>query len=254
MTKQSIEFQGTFRRLIDLRAWDRNTVVGWLEDDHHHFGMTLVHDGALIQDVRIASTRHPWTTCQSAGEPMQNLIGQPLFSRCSDIGTFIDMRRQCTHLFDLAGLLASHAFHRRDHRRYEGEVRRLDSIESGVDATWLRASLGRDGQQVMQWDVCQNRIMRPEGSAGHTIDHGFREWIETLDEAIAEDAFVLRRAVFVAQARTMNLTRLRLPEEVPAVCHTYQPESREAAVRIHNSIRRFDHGDEGMLALVNTKP
>jgi len=72
---RQIEYSGCFRRLIDLKAWDERTVVGWLEDDHHHFGITLIHDRAVVTDVRTAALRHPWVTCPSAGEPLRVLVG-----------------------------------------------------------------------------------------------------------------------------------------------------------------------------------
>lgn len=256
MTMRMVEFSGRFRRLIDLKAWDETTVVGWLEDDHHHFGVTLVHDGRVVKDVRIATPRHPWATCPSAGAPLRALIGQPLLGRCSDIGTLIDMRRQCTHLYDLTGLLLAHAYHRRDHRRYDATVVRLDAIEPSAPAGWLHAELQLDGQKVLWWDISGETIMRPQACAGQPTDRGFREWIETMDEPDAEHAFVLRRAVFVSRSRTVDLSDVPSADAMnfPAVCHTYQQEQRVLAFAMPNSIRRFDKDPEAMLAQVDTKP
>lgn len=256
MAIEFIEFAGTYRRQIDLKTWNGRTVVGWLEDDYHHFGITLCHNGSAITDVRVAEPRHPWTACPGAAEPLRNLVGKPLFGRCSDIGEFIDMRLQCTHLFDLAGLLVAHAFHRRDHHRYHATVRRLDEVEPDGEAGWLRAALSRDGVEVMQWDVDDNVIMRPECAAGRSIDRGFREWVETLDTANAEYAFVTRRAVFVSNGRKIVLTEPHVADEMPmlAVCHNYQPQHRKDSMRVMDSIRRFDTSPEDMLSLVGTKP
>jgi hypothetical protein len=256
MALKFVEFVGTYRRQIDLKAWDERTVVGWLEDDFHHFGVTMSHDGKVVTDVRVAEPRHPWTACPGAAEPLRALIGTPLFGRCSDIGQFIDMRRQCTHLFDLAGLAIAHACHRREHRRYHATVCRLDALEPGAPADWLHAPLYCDGTEILAWDLHQGEIMRPAIAAGRTIDKGFREWIETLDEAEAEHAFVMRRAVFVAQGRAVEETERHTADEMgmQAVCHTYQPENRMHAVRIIESIHHFDDEPASMLSRVHTKP
>lgn len=256
MTVRHIEFQGAFRRLIDLKSWDDNTVVAWLEDDNHHFGITLVHDGSLIQDIRTATVRYPWTACPGASRPLQALIGHPLFGRCSDIGRLIDMRLQCTHLFDLAGLAIAHAHDRRGHRRYHAVVCRLDALETDAPPDWRRASLSRDGAAVMYWDLQDGRIMRPGSCAGRSVDRGFREWIEGLDEMQAEDAYVLRRAAFVANARAIDMSEVHIAREIniPAVCHSYQPGNKWKAIRLPESRVKWDEGSGGMLSLLDTKP
>lgn len=38
---------GRLRRLFDLRQADERTVVGWIEGDFHHFGITLTHEGEI---------------------------------------------------------------------------------------------------------------------------------------------------------------------------------------------------------------
>lgn len=256
MSIQHIPFEGTYRRQIDLKTWDPHTAVGWLEDDFHHFGITLNHDGSRITDVRVAEPRHPWSACPGAAQPLLELKGKPLFGRCSDIGEIVDMRQQCTHLFDLAGLLIAHIHHRRDHRRYEAAICRLDSLVPDAPADWRRASLACDGVHVLEWDVRGDDIMRPESAAGHTIARGFREWTETMNELEAEYASVMRRAVFVCQGRTVALDDATSAQNMPlpAVCHNYQPEQRKSSVYILNSVRKFNRSTEGMLALVDTRP
>jgi len=254
---ETVDFEGTFRRLIDLKTWDDETVVAWLEDDNHHFGLTLVHDGLVIKDLRAEMPRFPWGTCPGAVQPLRALIGRPLFGRCSEVGRYLDMRQQCTHLFDLAGLAAAHAFHHRVHHRYHAMVTRHDEREPGGPPDWLHASLLRDEREVMWWNLCGATMMRPASAAGQSTDRGFREWTEKLDESSAEHAFVLRRAVFVARARTRNYTAARSPAEMglPPVCHTHQPEIRPRARRVgDNYYIRWDAGSAGMLARADTKP
>lgn len=250
-----LPFTGCYRRLIDLRTWDENTVVGWLEDDFHHFGVTLTHDGHVVTDVRVATVRYSWTTCPASREKLKSLIGKPLIRRCTDIGGQLDMRQQCTHLFDLAGLISAHAFHRRGHHRYHAAVHVIDGDKS--KAGWLAAELLHDNGNVLSWELDKGVIMAPKCHAGHSMDKGFRTWTETLDEVTAERASVLRRAVFVALAKGFrNSIESLSGSTTPAVCHSYQPENKTTALRDGNasSVRQFDTGPDGMLALVATRP
>lgn len=253
MAKTNVPFEGCYRRLIDIRRQDAGTVVVWMEDDYHHFGITLLHDGAAVTAIRTAAARFPWTTCPSAGEPLRGLIGQPLVARASDIGQMINMRLQCTHLFDLAGMALAHAHHGRDRRRYHATVEK-----TGPDSVDVRqAVLRQDGAVVMTWDLDgANDIVGPDPYGGRSTDRGFREWTETMPVDEAEWAFVLRRAVFVANGRTFAFSGVNRASEmgVPAVCHTYQPGTREHALRDGNHVVRHDSGPDGMLALVNTTP
>ncbi|BAI74881.1 hypothetical protein AZL_b02180 (plasmid) [Azospirillum sp. B510] len=253
MVLKTVPFQGCFRRLIDMRSWDSETVVIWLEDDFHHFGLTVVHDGTMVRDVRSVSLRTPWTSCRSAVEPLRALIGQPLVARPSDVGRLIEMRLQCTHLFDLAGLALAHALDGREHRRYHATVEKVGA----PDEYRRRAVLRQDEAPVMTWELTgASDIVGPAPYAGHSTDRGFREWSESMELREAERAFVLRRAVFVSGGRTIvydgSLTAADV--EVAAVCHAYQPTQRPLGIRYGTHIVPHDAGPEGMLSQVNTKP
>src|SRR5690554_4658629 len=111
--------QGRMRRLIDLRCDDAHTAVGWLEDDFHHFGVTIKHDGNRVTGARMTAERYPWETCPGAAHPLKAIVGKPLISRASDIGRLLEMRQQCTHVFDLTGLVLAQAKKGHHQRRYE---------------------------------------------------------------------------------------------------------------------------------------
>jgi hypothetical protein len=251
-----IPFEGIYRRQIDLVALDAYTVVGWLEDESHHFGLTLVHDGAHIREVRMAAPRYPWSTCAGAGQPLQALVGKPLVARASQVGTFVDMRLQCTHLFDLASLVVAHAHAGREHRRYHGTVEPLAAAVPGASHESQRATLQRDGAVVLQWDLHDDCIMAPDAHAGRTIYHGFREWTESLEAEEAEQALVLRRVAFVSNGRRIAIEHLGSAAELDqaAVCHSFQPAQREHAVPMPKSRRRYDTAPGDMLAQVQRKP
>jgi hypothetical protein len=251
-----VPFEGTYRRQIDLEAPDASTVVGWLEDEAHHFGLTLVHDGSRIRELRMAAPRYPWTTCAEAGRPLQALVGQPLVARASQLAALVDMRLQCTHLFDLASLIVAHAHAGRNHRRYHGTVEPLAAVRPDAPADWQRATLYRDGAVVLHWDLHDDRIMAPAGHAGRTIYRGFRDWTETLDADEAEHALVLRRVAFVSNGRRITIEHLGSAAELrqAAVCHTFQPVQRERATPMPDSRRRYDAAPEDMLAQLSRKP
>ena len=247
-----VPFDGIFRRQIDLRRRGERTVVGWLEDEFHHFGIALVHDGECVRDVRAAAPRYPWTTCPGAAAPLRALVGLPLMRSCAELGALVDMRVQCTHLFDLASLVIAHAHAGREHRRYHGTVEPLAAGGPGR----LRATLYCDDREVLRWDLDDDRIVAPPRYAGRTIYHGFRQWTDTLDAEEAEHALVLRRVAFVSNGRKIRIEHLRNAAELgqDAVCHSFRPGVREIAVPIPNSRRRYDAGERLMLALVATKP
>ncbi len=241
---------GIFRRLIDISAKCDTAVTAWVEDDFHHFGLTITHNDYIVTDVSAHTERAPWSTCAAAGLPLRVLTGKPLIQRASDVGRYIDMRLQCTHLFDLAGLALAHASHRRTHRRYEAVVR--DVPRHGA----AQALLSRDGEVALAWHVSDATISDPPSHAGRSLSRGFRAWTETMPEEEAEQAFVLRRAIMVAGGRKVDLDRFDNAADtgMPPVCHTYQPENLPSAMRNKGSTRNFEGGAADMLTALKVKP
>jgi hypothetical protein len=251
---------GRARRLIDIRRWDERTVTGWLEDDFHHFGVIIVHDQGRVVDVSVATARFPYSTCAAAAQPLNALIGAPLYRRASDIGLWIDMRLQCTHLFDLAGLVLAHAASGRSDVRFEATVEDREVVK--VDADYKRtlgpgsATLFKNERMVLSWDIDRHAIMGPAEWAGQSLKDGFRERTEAMDVDAAEHATILRRAVMVAGGRSADRAAMPLPgaRTAPAPCHTFQPGQREDARWIPDSLRNFEASSAGMLAHVEERP
>src|SRR6185312_8814867 len=55
---------GSYRRRIRVTASpDQAAVTAELEDDFHHFRVTVAHDGACVTGVRATGVRFPWSTC-----------------------------------------------------------------------------------------------------------------------------------------------------------------------------------------------
>jgi len=254
---------GIGHRLIDLRIVDTQTAQAWLEDDFHHFGVTIEHRNHQVTAVHMQHPRTPWTTCPGAAQPLQALVGKTLIRRSSDIGQLIDMRLQCTHVFDLTGLLLAHiakASERKPHRRYLtvipdrpfiGTLPQLSSFGKGS------ATLLLDDQAVMHWQIEGDRIIGEPPYGGHSQNEGFREWTEAMPEDEAEYATILRRAILVAGGR--NLDHDYYPNAaamgVPAVCHSFQPEQRQQAARIYGSTYNYTKNPQDMLSnVVNIEP
>jgi hypothetical protein len=247
-------------RLIDLRQQDEHTAVGWVEDDFHHFGVTLEHDAGIVTAVRMAAVRYPWTSCPGAHEPLQALVGRPVVERASDIGRLIEMRLQCTHVFDLTGLVLAHVAAGRQHRRYAVRVSdreklpgfSLENIVVGPGHAWLL----QDGRLVMHWQLEGPTIVGPAPQPRQSMETGFRAWTESLPLDAAEHAFILRRAILVAGGRLLRHDDYPNADAmgVPALCHSFQPERRVQALRMVGTTRSPQLADQGMLANVGDVP
>jgi len=91
-----------YRRRVRLTAIEPGVVVSDLQDDFHHFVITLRHDGERIESVGAVSERWPWSTCPDAAVPLRKLAGMPLERRFTAAGRWTDPKQNCTHQFDAA--------------------------------------------------------------------------------------------------------------------------------------------------------
>lgn len=255
---------GLLRRMISLDRRAPDMVVGWLEDDFHHFGVTVVHDEGIVRDIRMAAPRHPWATCPGAALPLRQLVGKPLITRASELGALINMRLQCTHVFDLASLVLVQAATGRADRTYEVIIpdRTVRTNPDAAMASELHiygpgtAILKLDGRIAMQWDLDNRMITGPEPYGGHSLGAGFREWTEGMPQDPAEYATILRRAILVAGGRHQNLDAIpnAAAQNTPPVCWSFQPEQRHAAARIIGTDHNYEASGQGMLSRRNEIP
>jgi hypothetical protein len=253
-------FDGQAHRAIDIRTTSDEEVVAWLEDDFHHFSVTITHDDEFVTDVSMLALRHPYSTCPTAAEPIRELIGAPLVKRASDVGQWINMRMQCTHIFDLAGLALAHAAAGRTHRRYQTTIDDRSIVE--VHPTGRRtlgsgrAVVLQDGIEVLVWDIDGHEITGPNEWAGQSLNKGFRAKTETLELEPAEHATILRRAIMIAGGRSADRDTASLPREntKAAVCHTYQPSQRPNAEWISHSVRDWSGEQDELLKNIEVSP
>jgi hypothetical protein len=225
-----------YRRRIRLVGSD-GRVVGDLEDDFHHFRVTIDHDGERVTAIAGEGVRFPWSTCPLAAEALQPITGMTLSPRSTAVGKVTAARDNCTHMFDLAGLAVAHAARGATTRQYDVFV--PDGVPPDGTAT-----VARDGEPVLAWDVDMSQVLGPAPFAGVPLRAGFLAWAEAnLDAETAEAAIVLRRALHIAHGRIRDLdgheTAVELFPMMSGSCYTFTPGRADVAVRMKKSTRDF---------------
>lgn len=213
-------------RRIAVAARDRE-VRAAVEDDFHHFRVTIHHDGAHVTAASAEALRQPWTLCGFAGEQLVKLVGMRLAPRASAVHEQTEQRLQCTHMFDLAGLSIAAAARGLPAREYQAVV--PDRQEGRTTPR-----LHRDGREVMRWSLEGSRIAAPQEFGGVSLQAGFTAWTDQLDIDAAEAALVLRRAVFISGGRGIDLDSVA--HAAPrGGCFVQQPDRAPSARRMIGS-------------------
>jgi hypothetical protein len=237
-----------YRRRIRVVTHAPGVVVSELEDDFHHFIVTLTHDGERVISAENESRRWPWSTCPDAAIPLRALAGMPLSRRFTAAGQWTDPKLNCTHQFDTACHAITHAAWGRDERVYDVEVPRRDTTtgESNV-RLWV------DGELRLEWELTWQGIVDPQPPFDQAQwKGGFMRWADTtLPEEDAESAIVLRRASDIGMGRGMDLDAVPVADQLPSmmagICHTMQPTTVHVALRNVGSIRDFSHDPDRLL-------
>lgn len=229
-----------YRRRIRVVTLEPGVVESDLQDDFHHFVITLRHDGEHVTSAEASSHRWPWSTCPDAAVPLRQLAGMPLSRRFTAAGRWTDPKQNCTHQFDAACHAITHAAANRAERVYDLEIPRRDP-ETGAS----HCRLWVDGEAALAWDVTWEGITAPEAPFDAAPwKGGFMRWAdETLPEDEAERAITLRRACDIGMGRGMDLDSIPIASQLPVVmsgvCHSMQPGVVEVALRHVGSIRDF---------------
>jgi Protein of unknown function (DUF2889) len=240
---------GPYRRRIRTVTVDEGVVEGGLEDDFHHFEVTLRHDGERVTGIEARSRRWPWSTCPAAAAQLQPIEGMSLSPRCTAIAAVADPRMNCTHQFDLAGLCVSHAARALERRQYDVE---LPSLVDGI----TRPRLWRDGELALEWTLSwrdgRRQLVDCAPYSAAPWRGGFFRWAdETFDPETAEAAIVLRRACEIGMGRGMDLEAYDAADELgpmmSGVCYTMQPSQMPVAFRNRGSIRDFARHPDALL-------
>jgi hypothetical protein len=237
--------EGPYRRRIRLVTIEPGVIDAALEDDFHHFAVTLRHDDARVVEVAGRPVRWPWSSCADAVVPLRQLEGMALSRRCTAVAMSADPRANCTHLFDLAGLAVAHAARGMGRRQYDAEIPRPVGGRS-------RARLWRDGALLLDWQLVEGAVVDAPPYSDVRWNGGFMRWADsTLDPDVAEAAIVLRRACTIGSGRGMDLDVFDgagdLEHLMSGVCFTMQPERIHAALRVKGSVRDFADRPEALL-------
>ena len=237
-----------YRRRIRLVRLDATTVWGGLEDDFHHFEVTLTHDDHQVKQIAMDALRWPWATCPDAGANLQLLVGMALSERCTAVAAVADPHFQCTHQFDLAGLCVTHAARGIEDRVYDVELKIGHEIVS--------PRLWRDGELLHEWTLAGpgmgRTLIDPPPFTDAPWKGGFIRWADqTLSPLDAEAAIVLRRACDIGMGRGMDLEAIDTAQELAGimtgVCYSMQPEIMPVAFRARGTIRDFGRHPDDLL-------
>jgi hypothetical protein len=230
-----------------MERLDDTSVDAALEDDFHHFGVTVTHDTERVTAVEARSVRWPWSTCPDAGARLAELVGMALSPRCTAVAAVADPHWHCTHQFDLAGLAVAHATRSERTRQYDVEVPPVDATGSRRPRLW------RDGDLVHEWTLSFGAgLVAPAPFTDAPWRGGFIKWADaSFAPDGAEAAIVLRRACDIAMGRGMDLEGHARADELAGVmtgvCYTMQPEIMGAAERNVGSIRDFADAPDDLL-------
>ncbi len=224
-----------YRRAIQIVAEPGRSVVE-IEDDFHHFVVTVAHDGRVVTAASGWAVRYPWSTCPLAGEALGALAGLPISTDPIAIYRFSDPFQQCTHMFEMAGLAVTQAARGLGARRYDALVA---DPRDGAQLAELRC----DGEPLLTWRLRDGVIVEPAADAGRRPDDFRTRNLGGLPHDAAESILILRRAVWLAAARAMDVDRF--PDAAAmgraAVCFTYQPHRAAGARRRPGSERDFSN-------------
>lgn len=206
-----------------------------LEDDFHHFRVTLRHENGLVTGIEAESPRFPYSLCPVAGLRLRDVIGMELTADMTAVFRVADARDQCTHQIDLAALAVTAAARGTNRRRYEIVV------EDRREGEPRHALLWRDGVAMLDWTLDGYAIAAPEPFAGRGLGGGFTSWVaQALVAEDAEAALVLRRGVFISGGRGMA-ERLDAMASAPTTggCWVQQSDRAPFATRQKGSTQDF---------------
>jgi hypothetical protein len=204
----------------------------------HHFVIELRHDGERITSALGWPVRWPWTSCLDSPAQLAGLVGEPLAPSPVTVRPGTNVREQCTHQFDLAVWAIGHA-----HRFVRGGPARREYVAVIRDFTEppFRVELWRDRELAFSFETDGERVLDPGEWAGMQWRGGFIEWVRdhcTADQA--EAALIVRRAVWLAPARRIDLEACDVADQSGlqvGVCYTSTPERLFISARNKGSLR-----------------
>ncbi len=238
---------GIFRRRIHLSR-ETDHVHAQLEDSHHGFQVKLFHQANRVSRFEPSFLRVPFTSCSSAGEPLDKLLGAALDSSVGELVALAQPLTNCTHLLDLSLLAIAHTQREEKIVQYDVEV---TDAKDGV----ARMRVWRNDVLMHEWQSNVGSILSPEPLAGKTLFAGFSLWANTHFSGLDnEAAFVLQKGNLVSIGNMVDVSAMaggRASDETDRnACHTYSPANAPTAIRLGNTTRDFTHAPEQLLRFV----
>lgn len=227
---------GLWRRVIIQPGSDGRGgwIGGALEDDVHRFHMRFDHDCERITRVYAEAIRHPWSACPGAAPHIAGELAGELLSQVAARDPF----QHCTHLYDLAVVMAAHA-HDNAPTRFDLKV--ADRVDERTEAV-----LEENGSELLRWQLDGTAISGTGANAGLDLKQ-LSKWKQDLPPRDAERATMLRRAVFVSGARQFNpppgLRAADQGSQRMGVCYNYQLPQAEQSTRMEGW--RSDFSERG---------
>lgn len=232
--------QGALVRSLVLRTTAPGRLSLGLEDPVHAFQIELSYDDGVITDVQARWERHPMSSCAGAPQALfEAMVGCRLSDTVFDIARHTDGSQQCTHLFDMFCIAATHAHQGREDCRWDVVV--PDAVQGNATAT-----LARNGEPMLVLEVAEDMhtLVAPEACRGISVLRGFMSWVRThVPAALHEQYFLMQKALFLLQVQRFDLeSRTGQPAKMSGpstgICFASQPGRYESAMRV-GVMRRF---------------
>lgn len=246
---------GVFRRRIRLVRTATSAlngqVHGALEDCNHGFQSTVIYRDGKVTDVKPQFMRIPFTTCDGAWKPLQNLVGAAIDATPSQLLAIAPPLSNCTHLHDLTLLAIAHTQRPEITVQYDIEV----TDATPENASHLRVfRSGDDGERVLMhhWQSKNYMLVDPPELKDKPLFMGFSRWANERFSGLAnEAAFVLQKGNLVSIGRMLDVDAMegsRAADENGSVsCFTYSPPNNAIATRIGKTVRDFTDAEERLL-------
>jgi hypothetical protein len=241
--------EGIYRRGIVLLQ-QNGMARGAMVDEQHHANVSFTHDGKTITSIHGELLRRPWTTCGSAPDELQKLVGLPLKGLLQHVG--LERWQQCNHLFDILLLLVAQVERQESERWYavdigrdpKGGFSRTVRLRSSADQNICWQIVSADGAETRAatFEPIKDIILGDSLFEGVVVTELLRHLPPDLPDSQREALFVLRRAIHVAarnRAETVIEGNRAEEFEPPPSCYAYQPVRLGKSVFVSGMRRDF---------------
>lgn len=248
--------KGAFRRRIRLvRTGDAQYghVHGALEDCNHGFQSTVHYADGKVTGIEPQFMRIPFTTCDGAFRPLQQLIGAQVSSTTSALLSLAPPLSNCTHLHDLTLLAITHSQRNSSIVQFDVEV--TDAVNGVSDLRVWRSENDGARKLMHHWQSKNYVLSSPAELKDKPLFMGFSRWAnETFSGLENEAAFVLQKGNLVSIGRMLDVDGMAgsraIDENASVSCFTYSPPNNAIATRVGNTVRDFTDCEEKLLRFV----